>query len=288
MNILQYASDLHLELRKIDTIPVINPIKKDGYENYLALCGDIGNPYIDTYKAFLDIHTKLYTHILIISGNHEYYTSKSKQYTMTDMDSKLVEITKEYENITYLNMDKLIIGRTKFIGCTLWSDISEIGVSVEEFMNDYKNIYVENIGTPNRTTCIFNGIYQIKSKIKSDRSKLTSYHVLRLHREMRYWLQSEIDKYHNNTNTERRYDNIIILTHHAPSFQMLDKSDIYSPCYATDCENMMGPPVKYWISGHTHTSKEININGTTCMSNCMGYPGQKGTNYNDEKYVIFD
>lgn len=43
---LQYISDIHLEKRLIiPTIPVAG--------NYLALLGDIGSPYKDSYKEFL-------------------------------------------------------------------------------------------------------------------------------------------------------------------------------------------------------------------------------------------
>ena len=305
MNVLQYASDLHLELRTIDTIPIIEPINNLNKlkQNYLALCGDIGNPYIDTYKAFLDIHSKLYIHILIISGNHEYYSSKTKQYTIEDMDNKLYEIVKKYNNVTYLNMEKIIIGRTKFIGCTLWSDISSVSNIVENIMNDYKHIYIDNTGIPGRIITKYNDFVgrTIKTRLQPDKSQLNSSYVLSLHTKMKSWLQSELDKYYNSVTDKqkdvqkdvqktkpRKYDDIIILTHHAPTFKMLDKSDMYSPCYGTNCEQMMKPPVKYWISGHTHTSKTIDINTTICISNCMGYPGQHDTGYDPSKYITFN
>jgi len=138
--ILQYASDLHLELRKSRTIPIIDPIKEG--ESYLALCGDIGNPFISTYKEFLDIHSKLFVHILIVSGNHEYYTSNKKQRTIVQSEDKIKEIVMNYDNVTYLNMNKIIIGRTKFLGCTLWSDVSEIETIAENIMNDYNHIFI--------------------------------------------------------------------------------------------------------------------------------------------------
>ena len=79
---LQYISDIHLELRK--GIPTIEPIEMG--KTYLALCGDIGNPFLPSYKKFLDIHSKLFVHILIVSGNHEYYSSQKTQRTMKEID----------------------------------------------------------------------------------------------------------------------------------------------------------------------------------------------------------
>ena len=110
---LQYISDLHLELRG-NNVPRIIPV--DPGNTYLALCGDIGNSFIPTYEKFLEIHTKEFVHILIISGNHEYYTSKSKQRTMKTIDENIEQIISKFKNVTYLNMKEIIIRRKKNIG----------------------------------------------------------------------------------------------------------------------------------------------------------------------------
>ena len=104
---------------------------------------------------------------------------------------------------------------------------------------------------------------------------------------MKEWLQKQIDKF-DPTDSNQTYDNIIILTHHAPTFKLLNISDLYSPCYGTDCENLMGPPVSHWISGHTHAVKSVTINDTQCMSNCMGYPSQKVNGFDQLKYINFE
>lgn len=59
-------SDIHSELSK--SIPnLIFPTQN------IALCGDIGNPFMDTYKKILDICSEHYQHVFVIAGNHEYY-----------------------------------------------------------------------------------------------------------------------------------------------------------------------------------------------------------------------
>ncbi len=287
--VLQCVSDIHLELRKIKTIPTICPIKEG--KTYLALCGDIGNPFLPTYKAFLDIHTKLFAHILIVSGNHEYYTSNKKQRTMREAEEEIRKIVEEYDNVTYLNMDRIIIGRTKFIGCTFWSDVSEIEFIAESIMNDYKNIYLDDQGNlggrlGGRLEQKVSGHRIQKKYIKPNRRRLKATDVTALHRRMRKWIQTQLDKF-DPTDNMRKYDQIIVLTHHAPSFSMLEKSDLYSACYGTKCDRMMGSPIKYWISGHTHSSKRVNINGTICISNCMGYPGQKVEGFDIGTYICF-
>lgn len=282
--ILQYVSDIHLELKNDNDIPTIAPISNNNC--YLALCGDIGNPFINTYKLFLDFHSKLYTHILLISGNHEYYSSESNQKTMSETDNEIYKIANSYNNVTYLNKGEIIIGRTKFIGCTLWSDISKISSIVEELMNDYNNIYIDGPDTSSRLITKIRHRQVVKKRLEAYKDQLKSNNVIEMHKNMREWLISEINKFDSNDHY-RKYDSIIILTHHAPSFKMLDKDDIYSPCYGNNCEDMMRAPVKFWISGHTHTSKQVDINGTICLSNCMGYVTEKETGVSFKKYVSF-
>ncbi len=280
---LQYVSDIHLEMINIKNIPIIDPIEDN---IYLALCGDIGNPFIDTYKQFLKIHTKLFKHILIVSGNHEYYTSMKKQRTMEMADVEIQKIVSEFDNVTYLNMGKVIISRTKFIGCTLWSDVSNILEIAESVMNDYKNIYVDNPNTTGRFEYVRNG-YRIQKKwIKENRRKLRAVDVVKIHQKHKEFIKDQLDKF-DPKDPERKYDKIIVLTHHAPSFSLLTKSDLYSSCYGTNCDVLFKEPVLAWISGHTHHSTSIEINGVKAVSNCMGYPGQRGTDYDSSVYLEF-
>ena len=279
---LQYVSDIHLEMRK-NKIPTIEPVEPGN--SYLALCGDIGNPYIPSYRNFISIHSKLFVHILIVSGNHEYYTGRSKQMTINTIDQEIQKIVKEFDNVTYLNMNGIIIGRTKFIGCTFWSDVSSILYEAEMVMNDYKNIYVDCPGLPDR----YNGEINIwggsrRKRIKPDRRSLKSTDIVMLHNTMKKWVKCQIDKYDPN-NQENKYDNIIVLTHHAPSFLMLNKKNDYSNCYASDCDDLFKNPVIYWISGHTHFCKSIVINDIQSLSNCMGYPGQNVENFNSNNFI---
>ena len=276
---LQYISDLHLELRG-NKVPIIIPV--DPGNTYLALCGDIGNSFIPTYEKFLEIHTKEFVHILIISGNHEYYTSKRKQRTMKTIDENIEQIISKFKNVTYLNMKGIIIGRTKFIGCTYWSDVSKILNVAEGMMNDYENIYIDCPGLPDRFE--FNGdMWNMKkNRIRPDRRKLKGTDVVSIHNIMKEWIESQISK------KSEKYDNIIILTHHAPSFLMLEKKDILSPCYGTDSDYLFTKPITHWISGHTHFCKSIEINGIKSLSNCMGYPWQKVKNFGQEKFIVFN
>ena len=298
MKKLYYISDIHLELRnnKILTFSPEN-LKED---NYLALCGDIGCPFHPNYTKFLNVHSELYTHIFIITGNHEYY-SGNKQRTVSETDAKITELVSTYSNITFLTTNKPYqIGKTLFIGCPLWS---QVDLAAESKMNDYNRIYVES-HIPHPTSYRKPSSFGRTKKVwnKAGRKLISYTDVLSMHTEMLDYLTQAINYDFSNMELNEDFDpnkieKIIVLTHHAPSFKMLDQTvstenpvfdsedsddwdkPVYIPnvdnCYATDCEFLFRSPVICWISGHTHECKEEKIKGISCVSNCFGYPGQE-------------
>lgn len=116
---LYYVSDLHLEMRsdKWGRKALIVPESKDE-RNFLALCGDIGSPFHPNYRDLLAQHSALFERIFVITGNHEYYVSNSKQHTMADVNAKLQQVVSEFPNVDFLNVSCVEIDETKIIGCT--------------------------------------------------------------------------------------------------------------------------------------------------------------------------
>jgi predicted phosphodiesterase len=255
---IQYVSDIHTELRKWNNIPIIPPIE-DGC--CLVLGGDIGNPFSLEYERFLSKHCMLYEWIFVIAGNHEYYSSK-KQYTIREVDQRLEDVCSRYPNVIYMNKKKVVIGNTAFLGCTLWSFVTK---ETETLMNDYLNIYVDTT----RRAGMFSipSVTEISKKkyIRENKRLLTFQDVNLLHNDMTKWLYDSIK--------ETQEYNIVILTHHAPTQQM--DREIPNIAYSSNCEYMFGGKVSHWISGHTHLTKSIMIDGTLCLSNCCGYPDER-------------
>ena len=102
---LQYVSDIHLEMRN-DTFPKIIPVIAG--RSYLALVGDIGNPNLHIYDNFMAYHSKIFEHILILAGNHEYYSGNTKQFTMNDKEIKLKQaLLKETVEEAVAKLDNL-------------------------------------------------------------------------------------------------------------------------------------------------------------------------------------
>jgi hypothetical protein len=267
-------------------------------ENYLALCGDIGCPFQHNYETFLRIHSNLYERIFIITGNHEYYTSK--QYTIFQVEQRIRELTHYYPKVTFLNTNEPFqLGNTLFVGCALWSAVDE---TAESKMNDYKRIY---IGEDNRY--IATNVVKKKTWVREGRRPIRYMDVLEMHGKMLTYLEEMVNGDYSNMTTFAMKDTgfntdtieqLIMLTHHAPSFKMLkEKPTVPTPpiydsedsddwdrpipsinidnCYATDCEYLFKKPVVCWISGHTHECKDEKINDIPCLSNCFGYPHQQ-------------
>lgn len=281
MKNLQFVSDIHLEFYK-KKIPIINPICEG--ESYLALLGDIGYPILDNYGKFIEYHSKYFKEIIIIAGNHEFYSGKSKQRTISDVKEKIVNICLKYTNVTFLDNSSKLIGNTLFIGSTLWSDV-QCSKTVIELMNDYNKIYVKS--DEYRSKYIYRsnpygmGGTTKKIFIKRKRDILSPSHVRSMHNEAINYIKSEIN--------QAKTDNIIILTHHAPSFKLLDEIDIRSTCYATDLESLMNnTKINHWLFGHIHHNVNINIGDVKCISNCMGYIGEFCERFDEKKFIEFE
>ena len=75
--------------------------------------------------------------------------------------------------------------------------------------------------------------------------------------------------------------NVTVLTHYLPSYQLVDEKyhNIYtsdrakSERYFSNIEHFIKPPIKNWICGHSHSIKNIHINGVNLCIN--SYVSQK-------------
>jgi predicted phosphohydrolase len=115
-NHIQVCSDLHLEFGDIletDFADILVPVA-----DVLVLAGDIGNPYSLLFDAFLSYCSSHFTHVLFVSGNHEYYGS-----TLEKTDKLIRGLFSKYDNLHYLNNSVFAYGDVVFVGTTLWSHI---------------------------------------------------------------------------------------------------------------------------------------------------------------------
>ena len=250
---IQYISDLHLEH---------HDRKNEGYlvpstflipnAPYLALCGDIGNPELVVYDAFLSWCSKMWKAVFLVAGNHEYYNYRSAVKTDIPTRKETIRtLTAKYKNVFFLDCSSHFIAEhnVRVLGCTLWSDTS-VGDEdlIIKYMNDTRNILL------------------------AKETPFLPRYMTDLHNQEKAWLQSEIES------ARKQGEDVIVLTHYLPSFQLIAekyKDNPLNMCYASNCEDLLQAPVKAWICGHSHTGVNLFINGVQCCMNPYGYPGEK-------------
>lgn len=141
---IQYISDIHLEFMKDYLVnSFINSIKPCA--DILILAGDIGNPYQQRYKIFLEHVNTNFKKIFIIAGNHEYYKNNienTKKY--------IKDIVSEYKNISFLDNSFEDYDDYRFIGTTQWTEITNpiYTINDTEYINnftiqDYNKLFYE-------------------------------------------------------------------------------------------------------------------------------------------------
>jgi predicted MPP superfamily phosphohydrolase len=248
---IQYVSDLHIDTHQY--IPKIKPSS-----NYLAICGDIGQPYAKQYKEFIENQSKNFEKIFFVPGNHDfdlgsiYNKDKVKKW-----EPYIKKICSELKNVYYLNCDTYQLNNDVLImGSILWSKpILYPNDSVWVDFNPYRSSYLEHVIEHNK-------------------------HV--------EWISKTI-----NQNKDKK---IIMLTHFVPTFQLIEdkykkRGEYCTSRYATDLEYLIKEPIKAWICGHTHSVMTCNINGITCAVNAYGYGYEDNKDLdkiNNNKIILID
>jgi len=272
MNRIRILSDLHTEWYDYT---ITNPSDAD----ILILSGDImlahafhdypygslpvwddENEYGPTqqlairFRRFLETASKLFKHVVYVAGNHEFYHSKFHE-SIDDLRNECAN----YGNIHYLENETITIDDIKFIGCTLWTDLNNYNqlteYIVKDCMSDYKVIKNDHAG------------YR----------KVLPIDTIKRHQKSLDYLKKEL-AYSTN-------DNVIICTHHAPSFQSVDERFAHEKemngAYATNLEEMIldNPQIKVWTHGHMHNYKNYMIGQTNIICNPRGYISERYTEY---------
>lgn len=238
-------SDIHLEMDKCpakhDISNYVSPVNK---ADYLFLLGDIGNPYEDSYRKFLQSCTSKYQKVFMIAGNHEMYHT-----TVEDAVSKLRELCKENEKLVFLDEETYDLPgllNIRIAGTTLWSFWTEEQMSdIRCFISDYRAI-----------------------------KGWTGEHNNYAHATCVQWLKMETEK------AKQDGKKLVIMTHHAPLLNSCHPKHMGSPlssAYETDLSQFIrvNPHISLWLHGHTHHSQARTVGSTTVLSNQHGYSADK-------------
>lgn len=244
---IQIFSDIHLEFG--DYMPDVSQA------DVVVLSGDIwvgkkGISWVlDNIKS---------TPTIYVLGNHEYWRHAHPKL--------IQDLRKETAgtNIHVLENDLVSIYGVNFFGATLWTNYDLYGdrqaatLVCWQLMNDYKRI-----------------------RISPTFRKFRPSDTVRLHHETLRWLDNELAAHSNEKN--------VVVTHHAPCQQSLHseyEGDILNAAYASDLTHFIKkhePLV--WTHGHVHKSNDYKVGVTRVVSNAMGNPYSRNSDFLD-RFII--
>lgn len=254
---LQVVSDLHLEFHYRD-IP-------NAGADILILAGDIltaaalmATPQSPNYakredyiRFLSDVSTR-FAHVIYVMGNHEHY-----KYLFNDTYKDL----KLYlpANVHLLNNEHIDLEGFKFLGTTLWTDLSNpiSEMRAEGCMNDY---------------------HIVRHRTGNNYHKLRAYTTTQEHNKAVNFLRNSITS------------KSIVITHHGPSYLSVSekyKGDPLNDAYVTDLsELILDTEPLAWFHGHVHCSNDYRIGNTRVITNPGGY-GNENPDFDPKKVFEF-
>jgi len=229
---IQIISDLHIDMIS-------------GAENFarllepapdidcLIIAGDIGFGIRNRFRRFIKYCSEKFKHTYFVLGNHEFYDIK-RRYTMADQKRRIRCVIQHYANVRLLDNDAAIMNGFVILGTTLWSRPLDC---LKYEINDYNYI-----------------------KIRPD-LELNPADVRDFHQRNVAWLESKL--------LDHKDKDVIVISHHVPSFKLLKQANNLASAFASCCENLIhsNPNLKLWIFGHSHDSVDEQINQCRCVSN---------------------
>jgi hypothetical protein len=160
-------------------------------------------------------------------------------------------------DVVLLENDKTIIGGTRFLGCTLWTDFQFQGQGTREFamqkyeqgLNDCRLIRASRLHRP--------------VGLAHEYGRLTAKHVLARHVASRRWLEEELATPFAGTT--------VVVTHHLPREESVPdryRSDDLTPGFASCLPTELMLNAAAWLHGHTHDGCDYRIAGTRTRVIC--------------------
>lgn len=240
-------SDIHLEFEPF-SLP-------DDIEEFdvAVFAGDIGRPIADAIAWIDRQRSGLLKErpVVFVPGNHEFYGAEIGEATSA------ARILAQQAGIHMLAPGMVIIGDTRFIGCTLWTDYALLGdpkgarQAALMRMNDHRLIEIVE---------------------DHRRMRFLPTHAAALHAlDLNFLVECLKEPFSGST---------VVVTHHAPhpgSIQPRYRGDALSPAFASDLTGVLELyRPELWIHGHDHASHDYWVGQTRILSNQAGYPHRAG------------
>ena len=249
---VQYLSDLHMEfMSAADVESLKNKIQPSA--EVLVLAGDIGDPFKPEYMDFISHLGAKFTKVFVIAGNHEYYRNNVDD---TKEELKRIGSSANFpKNISFLENSYEDYRGTRFIGSTLWTEITDSRYKIND-ISCIRNFSIEEYN--------------------------------RLHRESVVFLKKTLDE------CNRTGISAVVITHHLPIYELTHEKyrnrlhSKYSSWFNATLDPIVlenAAIIKCWIYGHTHMRSVQNHYGVEFLCNPLGYSEE---NHYDDINMVWD
>jgi predicted phosphodiesterase len=281
---IDYISDFHIDhwvarnqLDYIDSyfVPSILP---NECAKTLLIGGDTGSDNVLTAEL-LRVLSSYYEDVVIVLGNHDGYLISSDGFS-SSID-KLIDLRTRIdaiEGVVLLDKETVVIDNITIAGTSGWCDFSyfsdwhdsaQMGKLYYESLNDLHRITPDFLGLESS----YNNKY-LGPRIEDFSFAEIGEAVLQLADKQKEALRK----------LSKKAD--ILLTHYPGDARLVSKKWASDP--ATQFFFMDGSDFdldgKIWVSGHTHDSYEIELDGVRYLNNAYGYPGERlGLHHSDIK-----
>lgn len=199
------------------------------------------------FRELLQKMADNYDKVYFVMGNHEHYG-----FNIQESEKVLRNFLRKSPLATCDHFDVLESGwvwldnnRILLVGATLWTDMYKDDPIAHQYigrgMNDFR--------------LIMNG-----------KRWFSTYDAMEIHQKTME-LFDEFVKVNDETN-------IIMMTHHCPSFKCSKEFNTISPGYCSSLEDFIldNPNIKAWVCGHTHHKFDFMVGDCRVVSNPLGYP----------------
>lgn len=243
----QIASDLHIEVYDY-TPPALSLITPKA--DILILAGDIGHIHkYEQLRGFLVDVCQHFQYVLYIMGNHEYYHEEGMpRKNMDELFSDVKKIESEIKNLKILDRSSVLIDNVCVIGCTLWSEATNVPPFIVRVNGLNKNKY--------------NSLYQ---QDKEYISRMIRYCDVNDYKLL-------VVTHHTPT-----YDLL----------NLRRKRERFKSLYASHLDHLLdNDRVHTWVCGHIHVNFDRKSNnGTRLVGNQKGKPKDRITDYEKGKVI---
>jgi Icc-related predicted phosphoesterase len=238
---VQVISDIHIDSwRGKDHLPAI---ERGENADLLIIAGDLSNgPKESTtlwLKALLE-NENWPLGALMVLGNHDYYHGKLSA-GVSRWREALTGLP-----IRILQKETVDISGVTFAGTTLWTDFDKKSpftmLQTEFLLSDYRYITREKTG-------------------------IRAIDTYDAHKEELAWLSQQTG------------ENLVFITHHAPSFSSVSREYQGDPLNGAFVSNLHSVIEKcspqVWIHGHVHSRHDYDLGETRIICNPIGYPNER-------------